>query len=870
MEGISLRFWHGGLFKKGNNGHLDYVGGMGRVFTVDPDQLCGFFLEELAMKCGNYSKIEGIYYALLGKSLDQGLRRVYADSEVLEMDEIGIKNRGIDLYVLYSVDKPDILDPKEVGHSASPKPNTPTKAASPNQKTPTEDEFDLYDDRPDSPIPWHILAGEIESSDSDKSYQPEGESEEDLEGSGSEGLIPEPRHREVDEEFEAEFITEGECGKSEEDTSDEELINARKNVKGFNTRLFEIATQLQQEAAERRLGYQRNEGATPCTRNEQAEVLSEYENSSDECHSPPESEDEGVGGILREQKKSVCITTTDFSKFQWEIGQRFASRLEFRAAVTKYAICQGRDLFFSVSSKNRNQRLGVKCKSGCPFTLYASWDNNKASFVVKSTEPEQTCHRTMENNRQLKSTWLADEFLEFFKARPHCPAAEIIDTVRRAYRVLILRDKAYKVKYWAHKKLHGSMKEHYNKLVRYVEALKLASPESVFLLQTDPQVNTLPPVFQRLFLCFDGLKRGWLSGCRRVLAVDGCFLKTFLGGQLLAAIGRDGNDQMFPLAWAVVEGESNDSWEWFFLNLQQCMEAGEGAGWTVVSDEHQGILNACAKVFPAAEHRHCARHIFAHWHKDFRGDEMRDLFWRAAKAYNQADFEDTLSDMEKVNPAAAISFRRYNPQVVCRAFLNTESKCDVVTSNMAETFNGYVIQARTKHIIYMFEEIRGKLMYYHVVFANQRAIQKGCPDKGKEVEQQPKRPRGRPRKDGSTPTSTSQAPQIQSEVTAEPSRTGRHGRVIVSGRGSRGVGRGRGGGRAGQFATTGGAGQGRGRSGGGQRGGRGGVQATGRSNMVGSREPTVLTNSGWLSMQQATQQSQASSSKHTSFATSLG
>ncbi|KAL2930452.1 Plasmid recombination enzyme type 3 [Bienertia sinuspersici] len=385
MEGISLRFWHGDLFKKGNNGRLDYVGGMGRVFAVDPDQLCG-------------------------KELDQGLRRVYADSEVLEMAEIGIKNRGIDLYVLYSVDKPDILDPKEVA-----------------------------------------TRGEIESSDSDESYQPEGESEEDLEGSGSEGLIPEPRHREVDEEFEAEFVTEGECGGSKEDTSDEELINARKNVKGFNTRLFEIATQLQQEAAEGRLGYQRNEGATPCTRNEQAEVLSEYENSSDECHSPPESEDEGVGGILRKQKKSVCITTTDFSKFQWEIGQRFASRLEFRAAVTKYAICQGRDLFFSVSSKNRNQRLGVKCKSGCPFTLYASWDNNKASFVVKSTDPEHTCHRTMENNRQLKSTWLADEFLEVFKARPHWPAAEIIETVRRAYRVLILRDKAYKVKYWAHK-----------------------------------------------------------------------------------------------------------------------------------------------------------------------------------------------------------------------------------------------------------------------------------------------------------------------------------------------------------------------------------------------------------------------------------
>jgi hypothetical protein len=45
--------------------------------------------------------------------------------------------------------------------------------------------------------------------------------------------------------------------------------------------------------------------------------------------------------------------------------------------------------------------------------------------------------------------------------------------------------------------------------------------------------------------------------------VDGCFLKGPYGGQLLAAIGRDPNDQMFPIAIAVVKGETRESWEWF-------------------------------------------------------------------------------------------------------------------------------------------------------------------------------------------------------------------------------------------------------------------------------------------------------------------
>ena len=34
-------------------------------------------------------------------------------------------------------------------------------------------------------------------------------------------------------------------------------------------------------------------------------------------------------------------------------------------------------------------------------------------------------------------------------------------------------------------------------------------------------------------------------------------------GQLLAAIGIDGNDGMYPIAFVVCEGETKDSWSWF-------------------------------------------------------------------------------------------------------------------------------------------------------------------------------------------------------------------------------------------------------------------------------------------------------------------
>ncbi|XP_021743971.1 uncharacterized protein LOC110710015 [Chenopodium quinoa] len=167
---------------------------------------------------------------------------------------------------------------------------------------------------------------------------------------------------------------------------------------------------------------------------------------------------------------------------------------------------------------------------------------------------------------------------------------------------------------------------------------------------------------------------------------------------------------MYPLCWAVVEGETNDSWRWFFAELRKVLDDTDGTSMTFISDEAQAVLNGVANVFPKAEHRDCARHVFAYWHNGFKGDEMKMLFWNVAKAYNKADYENALAQMEKVSPAAVDAFKSYNPECFCRAFVKKDTRCDVIVNNMAETFNGYIINARTKHLIFMLEDIRSALM----------------------------------------------------------------------------------------------------------------------------------------------------------------
>ena len=76
-------------------------------------------------------------------------------------------------------------------------------------------------------------------------------------------------------------------------------------------------------------------------------------------------------------------------------------------------------------------------------------------------------------------------------------------------------------------------------------------------------------------------------GCRKVIGLDGCFLKGTIKGELLTAMGRDANNQMFPIAWAVINVENKDNWLWFLVSLGDELNLNRGADFTIISDGHK-------------------------------------------------------------------------------------------------------------------------------------------------------------------------------------------------------------------------------------------------------------------------------------------
>ena len=83
------------------------------------------------------------------------------------------------------------------------------------------------------------------------------------------------------------------------------------------------------------------------------------------------------------------------------------------------------------------------------------------------------------------------------------------------------------------------------------------------ILQIEMVDETSQPKFKRMYVRFNAQNVGFLGGCRPFIGLDGCHIKHRFGEQILSATTKDANDNIFPVAMAVVEQETKESWIWF-------------------------------------------------------------------------------------------------------------------------------------------------------------------------------------------------------------------------------------------------------------------------------------------------------------------
>ncbi|KAL2943357.1 Protein FAR-RED IMPAIRED RESPONSE 1 [Bienertia sinuspersici] len=483
------------------------------------------------------------------------------------------------------------------------------------------------------------------------------------------------------------------------DEDDDEMVNAREKVK--EDKRVQVSNE-EELLMLKRLAKTKGKNIN--------DLNTEFDGGSN-LDSGSESDDEDCGYLVAPEphmnntKKNKLLEEGESSRqSKFHIGQTFENAKTFKNAIIDYSIEVGRDIPFSRNDKNRVHAVCASKEKGCPWRIWASWVRDKKTFMVKTHNSQHTCGRT-NKLKKMTAAWIASNYQTKFKVHPYIKLHDIIETVWLEWGVKVIKFMAYRARKRGQALIVGEYKEQYALLPRYATEVLRSNRNNSVKLQMNGNV------FQRVYFCFEALRKGFMAGCRLFISLDGCFLKGPFGGQLLVEVGRDGNNQMFPIAWAIVEVECTDSWRWFLSLLASDLGSFIGAGSTFMSDQQKRLLAAVAEVFPEAETRVCARHVYCNFRTIFGGGmEYRKQFWIIAKSSTENEFNAQIQVMREISNAATDDLLNRNYKKWCRAFYFPMSCCDSVDNNMSEVFNAYILSSRHKPIITMLEDIREGLM----------------------------------------------------------------------------------------------------------------------------------------------------------------
>ncbi|KDP23336.1 hypothetical protein JCGZ_23169 [Jatropha curcas] len=398
---------------------------------------------------------------------------------------------------------------------------------------------------------------------------------------------------------------------------------------------------------------------------------------------------------------------------QWQntitgVGQRFSSVHEFRESLRKYAIAHQ---FAFRYKKNDSHRVTVKCKAeGCPWRIHASRLSTTQLICIKKMNATHTCEGSVvTTGHQATRSWVASIIKEKLKVFPNYKPKDIVNDIKQEYGIQLNYFQAWRGKEIAKEQLQGSYKEAYNQLPLFCEKIAETNPGSVATFSTKEDSS-----FQRLFVSFHASLYGFLQGCRPLLFLDSIPLKSKYQGTLLAATAADGDDGVFPVAFAVVDAETDENWHWFLLQLKTALST--SCPITFVADRQKAIKESIDNVFKGSYHGYCLRYLTEQLFRDLKGQfshEVKRLmvedFYSAAYAPRPEVFHRCIESIKSISVEAYDWIIKSEPQNWANAFFQG-ARYNHMTSNFGEMFYSWASDAHELPITQMVDAIRGKIM----------------------------------------------------------------------------------------------------------------------------------------------------------------
>ncbi|XP_022029337.1 uncharacterized protein LOC110930347 [Helianthus annuus] len=270
---------------------------------------------------------------------------------------------------------------------------------------------------------------------------------------------------------------------------------------------------------------------------------------------------------------------------------------------------------------------------------------------------------------------IAREIQPMIESNPDMPIQAIQNQLLRKHQLEISLHKVFRGKRIATTKIYGDYQEQYGLLRSYYDELLKANP-------------------------------GFKMIGRPLLGVDGCFMKGPFPGQILSAVGIDGNNSIYPVGYALVEAETTQTWKWFLQLLRDDLGCTANSCFTFISDRQKGLIPAMLAVFPNAEHKFCLRHIHESMKSKWRGDLYKNLLWSAGRKTSIPYFNKAMEKIKTTERAIYDWLNEIPFTAWSRAYFSGRAKCDMLLNNICEVFNRQIVGARDKPIITCLEFIR--------------------------------------------------------------------------------------------------------------------------------------------------------------------
>lgn len=223
---------------------------------------------------------------------------------------------------------------------------------------------------------------------------------------------------------------------------------------------------------------------------------------------------------------------------EFESGLMFLNVAVLKHAIIDYVVEQKREIWFA---NNDLQRVQAKCRENCPWVLYASKIDVDGTFQIKTYNKQHSCI-LVNKHSFVRSDWLARKFGSQIRANPKWKLREFQQHVNELHGLIISKNQCWLAKKLALSGIEGEIAKQYKRLYDYGGEIIRPNPGSTVKIGVARDDSSSLGTFKRMYICFSSVREGFANGCRKFIGLDGYFLKSYVKGELLAAVGRDGNN----------------------------------------------------------------------------------------------------------------------------------------------------------------------------------------------------------------------------------------------------------------------------------------------------------------------------------------